>query len=144
MNRKKQSKFDIYLEKLEKKEKEMKKKNKIDETKPKTHPDYPMTNLIIAMVNSAVTDWILSYAYLLKHPIKDPDTAKPKQLNNLHSFTDADNFFKSEWFRELINNKITYDWLSRKMIICANYKRPSKAIIYFRKRVKYILRNEML
>ena len=101
-----------------------------------------MTDLIIAIVNDAVSDWILSYAYLLKNPIKI--NATHKQLNERYKFKNADNFFRSEWFKFLTDYKITYDWIANKMSICANYKYPYKAMIYFRNRIKYLLRNELL
>lgn len=101
-----------------------------------------MIELITAIVDDAITDWILSYAYLLKNPIKK--TATNKQYNELRKFKSADNFFKSEWFKFLTDYKITYDWLVNKMMICANYEKPYKAMIYFRNRIKYLLRNELL
>lgn len=137
MNKKKKrtkSRFDTFLENEDAK----RKKN------AKTRPHYDHTRLIIAIVNSAVNDWIINYAYLLRNPISNPSTAIPPQLNALHKFTDADMFFKSEWYRMLTNELITYEWITCKMKICANYRRPSKASIYFRKRIRRMLIDETL
>lgn len=101
-----------------------------------------MTELIIAIVDDAITDWILSYAYLLKNPIKI--NATHKQMNEHYKFKNADNFFRNEWFKFLTDYKITYEWLKNKMMICVNYKNPSMAMTYFRRRIKYLLRNELI
>lgn len=137
MNRKKKPKlrFDAFLEN---EDVERKRKNN------KNRPHYDHTRLIIAIVNSAVNDWIINYAYLLRNPICNPSTALPPQLNALRKFTDADMFLKSEWYRMLTNELITYEWITGKMTICANYRRPSKASIYFRKRIRRMLIDETL